>query len=137
MTRKSFGLLSVLIVLVGCASTSVRSDWKQKRGYSDEHFKEFSSHSDTYMRMIARGGVAGNAFNSTEKVAAEGRVRNIFCACVKKLGDRCRQNPDGLAPADRELWAKSNGAEMALMGMARADNPFDSNAGVVDTAECQ
>ncbi len=88
------------------------------------------------MDILAQGRVNTNAFDSTEKVGAENRVRNIFCNCIKKLGQKCQKKPDGLTGEDRVLWAKSNGAEWALRGMTANDNPFQTSRGGVDSAEC-
>lgn len=134
---KNYLLLTVFgFSLLGCAGAAIKKEFLEKRGYSQEDIKEIETQRQPYVDILAKGRVASNAFNTTEKVAAEGRVKAVFCSCYKKLGEKCTQKADGLSKDDHVLWVKSNAAEMALAGMSANDNPFDSQGYRLDTAEC-
>ena len=124
-----------LAILSGCAGQALKAEWTQ-RGYTDAEIAEVGPYQKSYMEILSQGTVNSNQFNTTEKVNAENRVRTIFCACAKKLKEKCQKKPDGLTGEDRTLCAKANGAESALIGMAAAANPLQTSAGKIDTAEC-
>ncbi len=131
------GAISATALMVGCAGQRVKNEFTQKRGYSAEDMKEIQAQRDDYAGVLAKGRVNSNAFNTTEKVNAENRIKSIFCACHKKLGDKCTQKVDGLSAEDHSLWVKSNAAEWALAGMSANDNPLDSKGYVIDPVECK
>lgn len=123
-----------LAVLSGCAAGGLRSQWVS-RGYSEADIAEIHKYEDGYLNTLGRGAGASNAFDTSQQVNAENRIRSIFCACIVKLGDKCRQNPEGLSESDRTLWAKSNAAEDALRGFSMAQLPLVPMSDT-DPAEC-
>lgn len=134
--KKILSLIGVLFIL-GCAGAALNKDMKEKRGYTDADITEINAATHPYMEMLSRARTAGNKFNTTEKVNAENRIKSIWCACVKKLGPKCRQKPEGLSADDKAIWLKGNAAERSLMGMAASDDPFSSTPFMLDEAECQ
>lgn len=127
-------ILVLAVVISGCAGASLKSDWKQKRGYSDADIDQIMAQYSDYGTLMAHAQVDSNAFNSSPTNEARARMKSIFCACVKKIGEACRQKPDGLAKADKVLWIKANAADMAMVGNSTT---FETNSmSVIDPAEC-
>jgi len=74
---------------------------------------------------------------NTQNSQVEQQLRNVFCNCVKKLGDKCREKPDSLNEQEKQLWAKSNAAEMALKAQHGGDLVATmGNLGAVDPDQC-
>lgn len=130
-------LVLAVLYITGCAGMAMKNEFEKQRGYTPEHMAEIEKYRHEYSQILAKGRVHSNAFNATEKVNADNRIKAIFCKCQSKLGEKCRQKPDQLTGEDRILWAKSNGAEYALAGMMANDNPLDSTGFKIDPAECQ
>lgn len=125
-------LLILSVTLTGCAGAQLQKEWTEQRGYTDAEMALIRPHAAEYQKTVAWGMSSSTAFNSAPSIEAERRVRTIYCACIKKLGsDRCRKKPEGLSEADKELWAKGNAAEMALVSMS-----YGAPGRQVDPAEC-
>lgn len=122
-------------MIAGCAGASLKSDWKDKRGYSDQDINAIMDQYADYNKLMVSAQVSSNAFNSTPQVEARSRMRAIFCACAKKLGDKCREKPDGLPQADKTLWVKANAVDMAMIGNSMTFET--SGMSVIDPTECQ
>ena len=131
--------------LLGCAGGQLNKEYREVRGYSESEMAEIQKYKDDYVRLLARSRVSRPSLaygasgpSTAEKLTAEGRVRQIFCTCWKKLGTKCKQKPTALTGEDRVLWAKSNAAESALIAMAANDMQFDASTSTakIDEAEC-
>ncbi len=133
MIPKKALMMLVCLALSSCAGAALQKEWEQQRGYTPEEIALTEPYREEYKRILASATVYGGT--SVDDNAAQARVRTIFCACVKKLGSKCQQRPVTLVGDERVLWAKGNGAEMALRALA-SGSAFDSRAGAVDTAEC-
>lgn len=132
---KTIILILMAGMLAGCAGASLKSDWKNKRGYSDEDINAIMNQYSDYNKLMIGADVSSNAFNSAPQTEARSRMRAIFCACIKKLGDKCREKPDGVAQADKTLWIKANAVDMAMIGNSTTFET--SSISVIDPAECQ
>jgi hypothetical protein len=127
-------LLAGLLSLTSCAGAQLQSDWKEKRGYSDADVQLIMDQYKEYNMMMSSAQVSSNAFNSTPIVEAKGRLKNVFCACVKKIGEKCRKKPESLTSDEKVLWVKANAVDMAYIGKSAS---FEvSQNPVIDTAEC-
>ncbi len=136
MNRKYIVISGLILMnaITGCAVAKLGNEWKNERGYSDgdidlirRQFREYSS------QMVA-ATQSSNAFNTAPVTETRNRLRNIFCACAKKLGDKCRQKPDGISPSDKTLWVKANAVDMAMTGLATT---WETNGmTLIDPAEC-
>lgn len=132
---KTIILIVVAGMLSGCAGASLKSDWKDKRGYSDQDIDAIMNQYSDYNKLMVSAQVSSNAFNSTPQVEARSRMKAIFCACAKKLGDKCREKPDGLAQSEKTLWIKANAVDMAMIGNSTTFET--SSMSVIDPTECQ
>lgn len=109
---KKIGLL-LLLVITACAS-QLHKEW-EARGYSKEDQVLIKPQADIYLRQLAAAGSSMSKFSATSQVnKVESQISTIFCNCYKKLSDGCRKTSASLQPKDKDLWAKSNGAEAAL-----------------------
>lgn len=131
---KKIILLAMAIVLSSCAGQQLKSDWTQKRGYSKADVDLIMAQYKQYSSAYINAEVSSNAFNSTPKAQEENKLRRIFCACVKKLGDKCRQKPEGLSPEDKSLWVKANAVDMTMSSQTTALDY--GGPSLVDPAEC-
>lgn len=128
-------LLIIAALLAGCAGAQLKSDWKNKRGYSDQDIDAIMAQYSEYSSDKARATVNSNAFNSAPYEEHRSRMKSIFCACAKKLGDKCREKPDGLSGKDKSLWIKANAVDMDMIG---SNASFETNGmSLIDTVECQ
>lgn len=135
MGVKNLLLLILALSVTACAGASLKKDWKEKRGYSDQDIDSIMNQYGEYNQMNAQASVASNAFNSAPVTEARARLRKIFCACTKKIGEKCREKPDGLAGPEKALWIKANAADMAFVGNSMS---FETNAmSTIDPAECE
>lgn len=128
-------IIFILTFVTGCAGAQLKSDWKERRGYSDADIAAIEYQSQGYKVLMMQSGATSNAFNSAPMIQTDNRLRAIFCSCVKKLGQKCREKSDGLAAQDKELWIKANAVDMAILGqrMTWEANPMT----VIDPLECQ
>jgi hypothetical protein len=97
--------------LTACA-TAMHDEWTQKRGYTEAEIAETLPYHEQYGWQVAAARNAG--YGSPAEMDVRRRIAKVFCACIKKLGDKCQRKPASLKGADRELWAKGNAAEMIL-----------------------
>ncbi len=129
---KKFALIIGLLVVAGCAGASLKSEWKEKRGYSDKDINAIMNQYKEYNDMMNGAKMSSNAFNSAPYHQAESRLRAVFCACAKKMGEACRKKEG--ASIDRSLWTKANAVDMTMIGTAMT---FETNStSVIDPAEC-
>ena len=109
---KTINALVLTFTLSACASGSLQREWKA-RGYSDAEKALIKPHLDGYNRQLS--GARSSFFGMvTQHSNIEAQLQNIFCNCQKKLGPKCREKVDTVPEELRQLWAKSNAAEMAL-----------------------
>ncbi|MBY0471797.1 hypothetical protein K2X30_11575 [bacterium] len=126
---KNTRLLVLTVLLVsGCASMALEKEFKE-RGYSEKDRQTISEYKNQYNKQLLL--LDSGRTSETAKVEAEKLVRKVWCNCYKKLNDRCRQKPDGLRGNDYTLWAKGNGAELALRTANESPNPM-----ALDEAQC-
>lgn len=127
-------VLILTISIVGCAQNKIKNEWSAK-GYSKEDVKLIENYFGEYYDMSAAATSGTIMASSTSD-----KYRRIFCGCYAKLGEKCRENPTGLNAKDKDLWAKSNAAEMASAAHSGSNgidgSPFSSSSGAIDPVEC-
>lgn len=120
------------IALTGCSGAQLKTDWEGQRGYPENEIDAMMSQAKEYQRLLISAKMNSNAFNSAPYTDAQNRLRAIFCTCVKKMGNKCRDK-SGMT-VDRSLWRKANAVDMAfVMDHTALDS---SPAYVIDPAEC-
>lgn len=123
-------MLLALSFLAGCASLTKSSFAKraETQGISAADIEAVDRQSAIYYgdyQRTANQKIGVNAqMLQTQVTAQTTKMTGIFCACVKKLGDKCQGNPDGLAGSDKDVWVKGNGAAEALSLIQRS--PVDA-----------
>lgn len=119
--------------MTGCAGAQLKSEWKEKRGYSESDITAIDSQMSEYQRLLISASLASNAFNGGQpQHNARNQLKSIFCTCVKKMGDACRKS-DG-SHVDHDLWVKANAIDEAI---ASRENAFDAGPSMkIDLAEC-
>jgi len=129
---KSLVPLALLVSLAGCAGPQLKTEWKEKRGYKDSDIDAIMAQYKDYNSMKLRADQQSNALNSAPSIEANNRLRNVFCSCVKKMGDSCRTKEG--ANIDRTLWVKANAVDMTMVGMSMN---FETNSmSKIDPSEC-
>jgi hypothetical protein len=127
-------LILLAVVFVGCSGAKLKTEWKDDRGYSDEDIEAAMSKMPEYKKILISGTVYSSRYNNSNEIQADNRLRSIFCSCIKKLGDKCRQKSDGLTGADKDLWIKANAVDMAF---ASQESSLSSSASkIMDPTEC-
>ncbi len=108
------------ILFSGCASM-MKSNFAKKaeaKGISQEDINLVDSQSVVFYGDYQRASAQGNRVNAQQLqtlVSAQmSKITNIYCTCVKKLGDKCQANGSGLAAVEKDMWVKGNGAAEAL-----------------------
>jgi len=109
---KYLNVLVLTLLTASCASGSLQREWKA-RGYSDTEKALIKPHLDNYNSQMS--GARSSFFGMvTQHSNIEEQLRNVFCNCHKKLGSKCREKVETVPEDLKQLWAKSNAAEMAL-----------------------
>lgn len=67
-----------------------------------------------YQRTASQKVGLNDQMLQTQVTAQMNKLTNIFCACVKKLGDKCQAPPTNLSSTEKDVWVKGNGAAEAL-----------------------
>jgi hypothetical protein len=130
--KKLLMIAMMITGVVGCAGSQLKNEWKGQRGYADSDVDAIMDQYKEYNQMKIKADLASNHFNTAPQDAAQSRLKNIFCSCVKKMGDSCRTK-DG-ASKDHALWIKANAVDMAMKGNSMS---FETNSmSVIDPAEC-
>lgn len=130
--KKLVLLLVGALTLAGCAGQQLKSDWKDKRGYSEEDINLITEQYKEYAQMTNAAVISRS---SVQSVNADNRLKSIFCSCVKKMGDQCRTRaPASMNPQDKTLWIKANAVDMAYVGQSMTWET--SQHPVIDSAEC-
>ena len=122
-------------ILTGCSGAKLKTEWREQRGYSDADSQLAMNQMDEYNKRLIMANQASSRFDSAPMTNEQNRLRTVFCACVKKIGDKCREKPDGLTGADKTLWVKANAVDMAFVASHSAIDP--GPAYKIDTSECQ
>jgi len=126
---KYLNALLLTLTVSACASGSLQREWKA-RGYSDAEKALIKPHLDGYNRQLS--GARSSFFGMvTQHGNTEEQMRNVFCNCQKKLGPKCREKVETVPEDLKQLWAKSNAAEMALKMQHNLD-PVAAMAGTND-----
>jgi|GEM_PF-3167232 len=136
--KNLLSLIVISLILAGCASQQLQKEW-QARGYTESDKALIMPHFDQYTRQLAAAKTAsGNVFMAaSQNSGVEQNLQNVFCNCVKKLGDKCRKPSAEVGETDKQLWAKSNGAEMALKAQHNGNLVASvGDAGTVDPDQC-
>lgn len=132
--NKLIFILSICLLVNGCAGAALKSEWKEKRGYADSDIEEIMKQSKDYLSMQAKAQAASSAFDRSHETEANSRLKNIFCACVKKMGASCRSKEG--SGIDRTLWVKANAVDFVMNG-GHWGMTFEKNSmSVIDTDEC-
>ncbi len=130
-----FGNVLVLaLVMTACAGAKLKKSWKEERGYADADVSAIETQAEEYLKSLAQAEVSSNAFNNAPVVEYRGRMKSVFCACVKKLGEKCRQKNSGLQGTEKALWIKANAVDMAMV--ARSTSWETSTLSQIDPDEC-
>lgn len=123
-------MLLALSFLAGCASLTQSSFAKKSaaQGVSAADIEAVDKQSAIYYGDYQRTANQKFGVNpqmlQTQITAQTTKITSIFCACVKKLGDKCQGNPEGLTGANKDVWVKGNGAAEALSLIQRS--PVDA-----------
>ncbi|RYZ86425.1 MAG: hypothetical protein EOP04_13915 [Proteobacteria bacterium] len=88
---------------LGIAATDVEAVDRQSQVYYGD-----------YQRTASQKVGLNDQMLQTQVNAQMTKITNIFCGCVKKLGDKCQANPAGMSGTDKDMWVKGNGAAEAL-----------------------
>jgi hypothetical protein len=115
-----YAYVALSLVLVGCAGMGLQKTMKEQRGYSDAEVSEIMSAMEPYKRELISAKMESNRFNSAPTIEAEKKLKRIWCACWKKLSDKCRAPSAGLGGAEKELWRNANAVEMAFASQETA-----------------
>jgi cell division protein FtsL len=119
MTSRTFTLLFLLLSFAlgaaGCATT--RRQALESRGYAAGEVDEIEKQQTEYYNELFYYQQGIGKHNTVQAAATQAKVTSAYCACAKKLGDKCRQRPEGLGAADRAIWVKGNVAEGVLGAM--------------------
>lgn len=134
-TYKNLLMLFLTLSAAGCAGMAIEKEFTE-RGYSEKDREAISKYRSQYLKQMVDAGVYGNRLSGADRVESEKRVRKVWCNCFKKLGKRCQQKPAGLTGDDYELWAKGNGAEVALRTSNFDRAISESGKGDLDEAQC-
>ena len=132
----SFRSASAVIALFmsGCATNALKTEWKTVRGYSDADIQRIQAEKADYYLALQAAKQESTPQNTLPYSRVEDRLVKVFCGCYKKLGDRCRQKPAGLAGGDLSLWAKANAVDWVLL---TEHNPFTVKPErKIEPAEC-
>ena len=123
-----------LIFSTACATRSLKKEWAEKRGYSKDDMALIQETKADYYLEYQAAKKESSPQNSAPIHRVEDKFVKIFCSCYKKLGDKCRQKPEGLSGSDRALWAKANSIDWVLL---TEHNPFELKPErKIDPAEC-
>ncbi|HRO68266.1 MAG TPA: hypothetical protein PL182_11925 [Pseudobdellovibrionaceae bacterium] len=128
--KTRFVMLLSLAFLAGCASLTKSSFAKraEAQGISAADIEAVDKQSAVYYGDYQRTSNQKFGVNpqmlQTQITAQTTKITGIFCACVKKLGEKCQGNPAGLSGADKDVWVKGNGAAEALSLIQRS--PVDA-----------
>ena len=139
-SRRTFSFLWGIIGLIafasgGCATNALNREWKSERGYSDADIQRIQAEKADYYLAYQAARQESSSQNTLPISRVEDRFVKVFCACYKKLGDRCRQKPAGLSGGDLSLWAKANAVDWVLL---TEHNPFTLKPErKIESAECQ
>lgn len=120
LTTRSILALVIASSITGCASLMKSNFAKgaETKGISAADVELVDRQSMTYYGDYQRTASQKIGLNDqmlqTQVTAQMNKITNIFCTCVKKLGEKCQNNPDGLSASDKDLWVKGNGAAEAL-----------------------
>lgn len=125
-----------LVFLGGCAGQALKKEMLETRGYSQSDYNEIEKYRTEYTDVLVKGHNGSSAINSAEKLNAENRIKKIYCACIVKLGEKCRQKPEKLSKEEKIIWNKGNAAELALTGIQALNDPFTSKKFFIDDSEC-
>lgn len=121
--KKLIALTVLTIAFTGCASMQnmMKSNFAKKAetlGISAADVeavdKQSSIYYGDYQRTASQKTGLNDQMLQTQVNAQMTKLTNIFCACVKKLSDKCQANPAGFSAADKDAWVKGNGAAEAL-----------------------
>lgn len=127
--RKNIFLLIGMILITGCATLQDlnKSSFAKKAetlGIIEADVQAVDRQSNTYYHDYQRTASQQYGLNEqmlqTQINAQMNKLNNIFCACVKKLGDKCQANPAGMNNTDKDLWVKGNGAAEAISLIQRS-----------------
>ena len=132
--KNGIGLIVLAVIMSACAGQQLKSEWTA-RGYSESDQTLINAQAKEYFRAKFSANQESNAFNSAPRHAFDERMKSIFCACTKKIGDKCRQKPDGLSAEEKSLWVKANAVDMTAVAQSMG---FETNAmSKIDPVECQ
>ncbi len=118
-----FILSLIAVAFTGCASmqSMMKSSFAKKAetmGVSAADIEAVDRQSSVYygdyQRTASQKVGVNDQMLQTQVNAQMTKLTNIFCACVKKLGDKCQTNPAGLSSSDKDAWVEGNGAAEAL-----------------------
>jgi hypothetical protein len=120
------GLLAGLLVglLAGCATTYRKN--MESRGYVPGEIDEVDKQQTEFYNELFYYQQGIGKHNTAQAAATQTKITGIYCACVKKLGEKCQKSGQGLAAADHSVWVKGNAAEGALATMGSGNKPEPS-----------
>jgi hypothetical protein len=126
-------LTAIFISLSGCAGM-LKSSFAKKyeplgvsTGDIESVDRQSTVYYGDYQRTASQKFGVNDQMLQTQVTAQMTKITNIFCTCVKKLGDKCQSAPNGLTGSDKEIWIKGNGAAEALTLIQKSQ---------VDAASC-
>ncbi len=127
-------MLVMAATLGACAGQQMQTEWTS-RGYSKPDQDAILAQWKVYLEEKLSAERSSNAFNTSPKHEFNTRMTKIFCACYKKIGEKCRKSPDGLSPEDKALWVKANAVDYTAVGTAMS---WETNGmSKIDSVECQ
>lgn len=113
-------IVTAIVLFSGCAGL-MKSNFAKKyepMGVAASDIEAVDRQSSVYYGDYQRTASQKYGLNDqmlqTQVNAQMTKITNIFCTCVKKLGEKCQAAPNGLSSADKEIWVKGNGAAEAL-----------------------
>jgi len=120
--------------LGACAGQQIQNEWNS-RGYSKPDQDAILTQWKVYLQEKLSAERSSNVFNSSPKQEFNARMTKIFCGCYKKIGEKCRQKPDGLSPEEKTLWIKANAVDYNSVGTAMTWETTGMSK--IDPVECQ
>jgi hypothetical protein len=110
-----------LLPLSACVSSAVKQEF-DSRNYSEKDKADMRVYAEKYNKMLSVGSTnMMMADTGGDRTLQATTIQKIYCACYKKLADKCSKNSEGVSSEDRELWAKGNAAEVTLKSLGFAE----------------
>ena len=132
--KKEIILILLLSVLGACAGQQLQNEWKT-RGYEQADQDAITGQWKVYLQEKIQAEYASNRFNTGPIQAFDERLKKIFCACYKKMGEKCRQKPTALSAEDKVLWIKANAVDYTKVGQSMSWETTGMTQ--IDPVECQ